>query len=181
MRRPSGRADAEDAGGLVEQHDLNVRGPRDAMRLGDNPVQDFLEIQAGHDGARRSEECLQLGLPAHGGLVDPGVLDGDGGLGGEEAEEFLVLVGKRVLGGVPADGDDSDEAVAVEQRLREHGADGDQLRGAGGRVGGGREVVHHQALATQSRRASHPFPESERWDAVFRRDPVPGFRRQDLL
>ena len=87
VRRPAGRADAEDAGGPVEQQDLDVRGPRDAVRLGHNPVQDCLEIQAGHDGARRGEERLQFGPPPHGGLVEPGVFDGNRGLRGEEADD----------------------------------------------------------------------------------------------
>ncbi len=46
-------------------------------------------------------------------LVQPGILDGDGRLVGEEAENFLVLLRKAFADPLAIEGDDADELVMV--------------------------------------------------------------------
>ena len=48
-------------------------------------------------------------------LVEPRILDGDGGLGGEEAEECVVLLGESLLFVRGGDVHHPDEFVVEEQ------------------------------------------------------------------
>jgi hypothetical protein len=76
---------------LVHEEHLGVRAPRDLDSLGDDPVQDPLQIQPDMTD-RVARSSASICSPLHRGGMQSGVLDGDGGLGGEEPDEVLILL-----------------------------------------------------------------------------------------
>ena len=159
--RASERADSKHFARLVDQQYLDVGRTADPDRLAENPVEDLPQVQAARHGLQRGQERFQLRAPADGGLVQPGVLDGDGGLGGEQSEDLPVLLRERLLVRFALDAEHAHQAVAEEQGLGQHGSVSGAFREEGDRVRRGPEIVDDHSLPPLRRRSRHPLAEVE--------------------
>jgi len=100
-----------------------------------------------------------LGAP-HGRGVQPGVLDGDSGLGRKQGEDPLVVGCEWPLAGHPPQGQRADQPIAVEERLGHHGGV-PQGRGGQRDVGGLGEIVDDHPHAPGGDRAAQAFAKPE--------------------
>jgi hypothetical protein len=107
--------EGEDIGGDVPKGDERHVGPADLARPLSDPLQHGRELERRVDRADDVGQELGLALTPPGFLVELRVLDGDGGLVGQEPGEILFL-GGEVAAGAERDDQRADRAFAVDQR-----------------------------------------------------------------
>ncbi len=105
----------EDIGGDIAKGDERHVGPADLARPLGDPLQHGRELERRVDRADDIGQELGLALTPPGFLVEPRVLDGDGGLVGQQSGEILFL-GGEVAAGAERNDQRTDRAFVVDQR-----------------------------------------------------------------
>ena len=132
------------------------------LHRGHDLLSHLFDARRGYQRLREASQGGELLGPLDGRFVQPRILDGDGGLGGEDREKLLVLLREGLLARFAENAEDAHEAVVAEQGLGHDGSVTGAIHEMGDRVRGGAEVVDDHSLPALGHSPRHALAEPER-------------------